>query len=158
MTHDDHTNVSGDVTDIFAHRFVVATATGRVLADLGTRGAEKVRLLVGDHVDLWGEMKPSELKVSRIAQSGGTAISIGHGKPTDDREDLYAAAALGTVAAHGFTVVGVPRRKPKHFEILGRGKGGDFVELHVELNGTLRNSKPVPASDHEWAQEIKQAG
>ncbi len=83
MTHDDHTNVSSNVTDVFAHRFVVATATGRVLAELGTRGAEKVKLLVGDHVDLWGEMKPSELKVSRIAQSEGRpSRSDTAGRPT----------------------------------------------------------------------------
>lgn len=158
MSHDDHTTISGEVTDIFSHRFVVATAKGRVLADLGTRGMEMVALRAGDHVQLWGEMKPSELKVSRIAKAGDATISIGHGETSDSHDDLYAASALNTVKAHGLTVVGIPRRKSNHFEILGRDKDGNFFELHVELDGTLRNSKPLPASDHEWAQEIKQFG
>ena len=35
MSHGEQTTLSGDVTDVFAHRFVVKTAKGPVLADLG---------------------------------------------------------------------------------------------------------------------------
>lgn len=158
MNHGEQTTLSGDVTDVFAHRFVVKTEKGPVLADLGPGGAEKVRLQKGDHVELWGEMKPSELKVSRIVRAGGEAISIGHGKPGGGKEDANPAAALRTVEANGFAVVGAPRRKPKHFEILGRDKAGDFVELHLEIDGTLHKSKPVAAGDAKWAQEMERAG
>ncbi len=58
-------NLSGEVTDIFAHRFVVKTEAGKILADLGPKGAEQVTLREGDKVTLSGEMKPSELKIHR---------------------------------------------------------------------------------------------
>jgi hypothetical protein len=36
MSHEELTKaLSGEVTDIFAHRFVLKTADGKVLADLG---------------------------------------------------------------------------------------------------------------------------
>ncbi len=156
MDQNIQTTLSGDVTDIFAHRFVVRTTAGTVLADLGPGGAEMVKLRRGDHVDLWGEMKPSELKVSRIARTGEEAISIPHGKPTDhQQDDVDPEAAVRSVEANGFAVVGVPRRKPRHFEILGRDKGGDLVELHVELDGTLRKSKPVLANEPKWFHATK---
>ena len=66
---DKHKALSGEVTDIFAHRFVLKTADGKVLADLGPEGAEQVLLTEGDRVELWGELKPSEIKVHSIART-----------------------------------------------------------------------------------------
>jgi hypothetical protein len=60
MSHDAQTPISGEETDIFAHRFVVKTATGKILADLGPKGAEHVVLKDGDDVKISGEMKQSE--------------------------------------------------------------------------------------------------
>jgi hypothetical protein len=59
--------------------------------------------------------------------------------------------------ANGFTVIGKPRRKPKHFEILGRDAVNDMIELHIELEGVLRKTRPVLDDDRKWASEI-QAG
>jgi hypothetical protein len=69
MSHEEPTKaLSGQVTDIFAHRFVVKTADGKVLADLGPKGAEQVLLKEGDRVELVGELKPSEIKVHSIEE------------------------------------------------------------------------------------------
>jgi len=57
--------------------------------------------------------------------------------------------------ANGFEVVGNPRRKPKHFEILGRDAAGDFVEMHIELGGALRKTRPVEKDDPKWATELR---
>ena len=54
-----HITVSGTITHVFAHRFVVETAKGPVLADVTPRGLEQVSLRIGDDVRLEGEMKPS---------------------------------------------------------------------------------------------------
>jgi hypothetical protein len=71
MDHERHTrSLSGQVTDIFAHRFLVRTDKGKVLADLGPKGAGKAPLREGDQVDLIGDMKPSELKVHSITKNG----------------------------------------------------------------------------------------
>jgi hypothetical protein len=70
MSHEEPAKaLSGEVTEIFAHRFVVKTAAdGKVLADLGPKGAEQVLLKEGDRVELVGELKPSEIKVHSIEE------------------------------------------------------------------------------------------
>jgi hypothetical protein len=158
MSHEEQSKtLSGEVTDIFAHRFVVKTADGKVLADLGPKGADQVPLKAGDRVNLIGNMKPSELKVHSIARNGERPVGIEHPKKPHPHEldEADPGPALKTAEANGFTVLGKPRRKPKHFEILGRDLAGDVVELHVELDGSLRKTHPVHDDDPKWATEIK---
>jgi hypothetical protein len=159
MDHEKQTrSLSGQVTDIFAHRFVVKTEKGKVLADLGPKGAERVALKEGDQVDLVGDMKPSELKVHSIAKNGARPILLEHPakphRPPHELDDADPRPALKTAEANGFTVLGEPRRKPKHFEILGRDSAGDIVELHIEPDGVLRKTKSVHEDDPKWATEI----
>jgi hypothetical protein len=159
MDHERQTrSLSGQVTDIFAHRFVVKTDKGKVLADLGPKGTEQVPLREGDRVELIGEMKPSELKVHSIARNDGRPILVEYpGKPhypPHQSEEVEPAAALKTAEANGFVVVGKPRRKPKHFEVLGLDSAGDMVELQIEPDGALRKTKPVHEDDPKWATEI----
>ena len=71
-------NLSGTVTEVFAHRFVVETGKGKILADLGPKAAERVSLKEGDHVELIGDMKPSELKVHSIAKNGAPPVLVDH--------------------------------------------------------------------------------
>jgi hypothetical protein len=158
MSHEElPKTLSGEVTDIFAHRFVVKTTNGKVLADLGPKGADQVLLKEGDRVELAGDLKPSELKVHSIAKNGERLILVDHpSKPRPhEHAEVDPGPALKTAEANGFTVVGKPRRKPKHFEILGRDPAGDMVELHVELDGSLRKTRPVHDDDPKWATEIK---
>lgn len=140
--------VTGKVTHIFAHRFVVRTTEGSVLADLTPRGMEQITLRVGDTVGLEGEMKPSELKVSRLVRDGKT-IRVEHKPKHDHHPHADPRIAMAAARELGFEPVGDPRRKPKHFEVLGR-KSGKLTELHIELDGHLRKTKPVDGSDHKW--------
>jgi hypothetical protein len=156
MDHNAQTTLQGEVTDIFAHRFVVKTGTGKILADLTPNGAEQVVLRRGDQVTVSGEMKPSELKVHEIKLAVGASVIIRHYKPhLDHRESVDPGPVLKTAAANGFAVVGALRRKPKHFEILGRDSAGDFVELHVELGGALRKTRPVERDDPKCAADTR---
>lgn len=157
-----HTVLVGEVTDIFAHRFVVRTKSGKILADLGPKGAERVALREGDRVTLFGDMKPSELKVQTIQREGGPSVVLDHHKKPHphhphaaEHEDADPKLALATVSGNGFSPVGRPRRKPKHFEVLGKNAAGDFVELHVELDGALRKTRPVEKDDPKWTAEIQ---
>ena len=141
----------GEITDVFAHRFVLRTAAGTILADLGPKGDEQVALAVGDSVEISGTMTRSELKVARLIR-GETAIDFEHGKrPSDACDDVDPQLAYKAAGENGLTVVALPRRKPKHFEVLGRDDTGDFVELHIDLDGRLRKSKPGDAADAKWA-------
>jgi len=150
------TAVSGKILHVFAHRFVVETAKGAILADVTPKGIEKLALHVGDTVSLEGEMKPSELKVTRFTR-GGKTIEVEHKKKPhhDDHHDHHHAPAdpaivLKAARKAGYEPVGTPRRKPKHFEVLGR-RDGAFTELHIELDGHIRKTKPGVSDDPKWA-------
>lgn len=159
MPHHHRAAVSGRITDVFAHRFVVETSEGqRLLADLGPKGTEMVALRPGLDVRIEGEQKPSELKVDRISVAGARAVEIVH-KPKPHHGPHDAAdpsAALGAVKAAGYEPLGAPRRKPKHFEILAR-RGHAYVECHVELDGHIRKRKPVAPHDEKWVHDIAAA-
>ena len=157
MPHDaDHIRVSGVVTAIFAHRFVIEADKGKFLADLGPEGARRVSLRAGDKVTVHGERKPSEIKVSEIEKAGERLVRIDHPHKKHhhhdhhEHDDVSPAAALKAVAKAKFKVLGKPRRKPKHFEILGQSAKGDLIEFHVELDGHIRKRKPVEAGDPKW--------
>ena len=165
MSHDAETAVAGVITDIFGHRFVLKTANGKILADLTPKGVDQIELREGDRVELSGEMKPTELKIHTIRKHGGEEIVVDHKKPHEHgnkhghkHDHRHEAAdpkpALKAAKDKGFTVVGDPRRKPKHFEILGRDKTGDYSELHIELDGHVRKIKPLEAGDHKWSDTI----
>ena len=62
--------VAGHVTDLFGHRFALATGSGKILADIGPKGLEELTLAVGDKVTLTGEQKPSEIKVHTVSFGG----------------------------------------------------------------------------------------
>lgn len=154
----DHhtTSISGKITHVFGHRFVVETRHGAVLADITPKGLEQCALRIGDSVDLSGEMKPSELKVSRFV-SGKTAIIIEHKKkPHEHHHPSEPRDALKAARAAGFETLGEPRRKPKHFEVLGR-RNHQLTELHIELDGHIRKMKPVDGLDPKWNEALPKA-
>ncbi|AMN44990.1 hypothetical protein [Rhodoplanes sp. Z2-YC6860] len=151
---EDHRKLSGKITHVFAHRFVIETPKGAVLADVTPHGMEAVTLRVGADVQLEGEMKPSELKVFRFT-SGGKSVAIEHKKKHHDDHHGPADPEVARRAARqaGFEPVGEPRRKPKHFEVLGR-RQGIYSELHIELDGHIRKTKPVH-DDPKWADALR---
>jgi hypothetical protein len=148
--------ISGKITHVFSHRFVVETPNGAVLADVTPHGVGIVKLRIGADVGLEGERKPSELKVARFI-CDGQRIDIEHKKKHEP--DHHAAAdpkvAIGAARAAGFEPIGEPRRKPKHFEVLGL-RDGRHSELHIELDGRIRKTKPVD-DGHKWSQALRPA-
>lgn len=153
---DHHTiSINGKITHVFGHRFVVETSQGAVLADLTPKGAEQHAVRVGEIVSLSGEMKPSELKVSRLT-AGKTMVTIDHGKkPHDHHPHAEPGDAMKAAREAGFEPLGHPRRKPKHFEVLGR-RDHKLTELHIELDGNIRKMKPVENGDPKWSEALRQ--
>jgi hypothetical protein len=66
MPRQHYKTVSGKITHVFGHRFVITTEQGDVLADLTPSGLEHIALNLNDDVTREGEMKPTELKVVRL--------------------------------------------------------------------------------------------
>lgn len=169
MPHKD-CRVEGRITDVFFHRFVIARGDGsKILADLGPAGVDAFKIAPGLEIVATGEMKPSELKIHAIGRAGEPLVEIAHKKPPhkkpphhgpghDDHPHAPAdpAAAKDAVARAGLAVLGEPRRKPKHFEVLAR-RGDAFVECHVELDGHIRKEKPVGPDDPKWGDLIQNA-
>jgi hypothetical protein len=157
MPEHHHTSVSGTVTAVFAHRFVIESRGTKHLADIGPEALKQVDLKEGDKVTVTGELKPSEIKVTEIVKAGGTPIRIEH-KKKHDHEEPHAyrdpKAAIEAVTKHGFKVIAEPRRKPKHFEILGRSAEGEVLEFHVELDGDIRKRKPADIHEPRWKSAV----
>ena len=148
-------SISGLVTAVFSRRFVVEDKDGKHLADLGSE-ASVVDLHEGDKVTFNGRCKHSEIKVSTIAKEGGEMIFIdrkghGHDKKLVRHDPRLALAAL---KLEGYTVLGAPLGKPKHFEILGRSAKGKIVEFHVELDGAIDRKKPADMKAPKWASAM----
>jgi hypothetical protein len=151
MPHHHRATISGRITHVFAHRFVVETEDGAVLADVTPHGLERVALRAGLDVTLEGEMKPTELKVDSFA-AGGRTVRIPHHPHHHDHGPADPEVALGSARDAGYTPMAKPRRKPKHFEVLGR-RNGRFVELHIELDGRIRKSKPADPHEPKWQEK-----
>jgi hypothetical protein len=141
VTH-ERCELSGVITHVFYHRFVVQTAKGAVLADLTPDGADLVTLRVGAHVTLEAEKKPSEFKVTRFTCSGGSVVIEHKKKHHHGHDHRGSEMAIKAVRTAGFAPVGEPRRKPKHFGVLGLSNGR-HSELHIELDGRVRKIKPA---------------
>jgi hypothetical protein len=153
----DMQTVTGTVWAVFGHRFALEGKDGPVLADLGPKGAEGIAIAQGDRITIQGACKPSEIKVFSVTLADGTTRDIpwpkkpreadgkGDGKGADGRHGpADPAAALAAVAAEGYAVEGEPKRKPKHFEIVG-AKDGVRHEIHVEFDGKIRKANPLAA-------------
>jgi len=155
MPDHHHRTVSGRITHVFGHRFVVQSGSDAVLADLTPHGADQVTLRVGDEVKLAGEMKPTELKVSSFTMGGKTTM-IEHKKKHEEHVDADPKKALQAARTAGFDPLGEPRRKPKHFEVLGL-RGKEMVELHIELDGHIHKTRPVDRHDPKWHEAMHAA-
>jgi hypothetical protein len=157
MSDRHYKTASGKITHVFGHRFVLKTEHGDVLADLTPKGLERFVLRLNDEVTLEGEMKPSELKVARLTRGGDTILIEHRVKPHDDH-NLHADpfVALASAGAAVLAVLGSPRRKPKHFEVLGQRKG-EVNELHIELGGNIRKTTSVAKDDPKWSCELRGA-
>jgi hypothetical protein len=155
MPHHEYKTISGTITHVFGHRFVLRTGHGDVLADLSPKGSEQIALRLNDELTIEGEMKPSELKVVRLTRAGET-IRIEQKPKPHKQHGPHADPSIVQAAARaaGFTILGLPHRKPKHFELLGR-KNREFSELHVELDGHIRKTKPVGQDDQKWSDELR---
>jgi len=153
----DQIRLSGEVTDVFFHRFVLASGGKRYLADIGPRTAEAAAIQPGDQVAIEGEQKPSEIKVSRVSRNG-VDINVDWPGPKHHQDGpppfrLELSAAVKAAEEAGYEVIGDPRRGPRHFELLVR-KDGYYRELHVREDGTLGKSRIVEPADPKWRASI----
>lgn len=153
MPHHERITVTGRVTHVFAHRFVFEADGKSFLADLTPDGAKHAHLSPGSKVTLSGDMRPSEIKVDTIAVDDGAPVVVGK-RDHDDHAPGDPAVAEAAAQRLGYSILGRARRKPKHFEVLGRDGAGALFELHIELDGSLRKTRPVEATDAKWAADI----
>lgn len=145
MKTDSH-DAAGTVWAVFGHRFALDGAGGRILADLGPKGAAGIALAAGDRVSLQGTRKPSEIKVTRLTLADGSTRTIDW--PETEKHDhppADPALAIRAAEAAGYAVAGAPARKPKHFELRG-AKDGVSHEIHVALDGRIRKTKVLAAA------------
>jgi hypothetical protein len=139
---------AGTVTDVFGHRIVVQTATGKVLADIGPKAAETIKVKQHDHVEIEGDQKPAEIKVRRIGIAGGQMYDTGHGGPKHDKQHRHGDAPFGPAEATamartaGYDLIGDARPNKRHFEAVAT-KGGTKFEIHVHRDGRVEPKRDL---------------
>jgi hypothetical protein len=156
----EHKNItiSGTVTAVFAHRFVINCEEGKHLANIGPDAIDIVDLQKGDRVTIEGECKPSEIKVTKITIGCNNPIDVERIKKHqhgDEPEFHDPRIAINAVERDGFVVMGEPRRKPKHFEILGQSMTGTLTEFHVEFDGEIHKKKSADRDDPKWREAFR---
>lgn len=155
MPHNETTALSGTIIHVFAHRFTLEAQGKTYLADLGPKGAQAFSPSPGLPVSLEGERRPSEIKVTRIEATGRAPVFIEHKKPNhglghkhaDVPADVHVVLAAARKA--GWEPKGLPRQKPKHFEVLARHGQGAWTELHIDFAGEIYKQKAADAE--KWS-------
>lgn len=158
MPHHETIALSGIIQHVFAHRFTL-DANGKVyLADLTPKGADAFPLANGLKVQLEGEQRPSEIKVTLISAAGQQPVQIHHNKPhhapghRPKHGGDYDSALIAALKDRGWEMRGEPKRKPKHVELLARRGEGPWTELHVDFSGTIYKEKAPDAE--KWGQMV----
>ena len=154
----ENVGLEGEITHVFGHRFVLRTQTEDILADLGPKAESEVPLRVGQKAFIVGARKRSEVKVAQLSVEG-QSYALDHPPAPHPRAEvppmsLSRDQAMHVVSHAGYQIIGEPKRKPRHYEVLGR-KAGTFPELHVHEDGKIRKSRPVGPGDHKWEGVIK---
>jgi hypothetical protein len=150
--------ISGTVTDVFGPRFVVETSTGKVLVDIGPKGADKVVIKRGETIAIEGDRnKHSQLRAHRVTMADGQAYEVDKrskswrewimGKPAADSMGSFDAAEARKFAADkGYQVSGNPVATKKHFRVMA-AKDGKNYELRIHRNGKVEQNLAFGASE-----------
>jgi hypothetical protein len=156
--------VTGNVTDVFGHRYVVDEGGKKSLVDIGPKGRDAVTINSGDKVSVEGELTDAgEVRAASVAVGDKPAVELPEartwwekltGAEPKDKVDLTPDAAKVMVQKAGYEVIGEPRPKKKHFEVLGK-KDGKFYEVHAHADGDLKGIHTVDASDPKWGSLVK---
>ena len=136
--------ISGTVTGVFGHRFVIRNEEGKWLANLGRKG-RAYTIFEEEKVVVKGRLKNFEIKVSEMKKDMG-----GHARNVKERDRVDTKVpgsdphdAIAAVEHLGYEIMGDPRRKPKHFVIRGRSSTGEMRKFDVNFDGVIRGQKTV---------------
>ena len=139
--------IVGTVTDVFGPRFVVETATGKVLVDIGPKGADKVVIKQGEKIEIEGDRKQDQLRARRVTLANGHAYVVDRrgkswrewlvGKRTPEATGTFSPAEAKKFATEkGYRVSGEPVARKRHFTVMAAKDGKDY-ELQVYRDGRV---------------------
>jgi hypothetical protein len=156
--------VTGTVTDVFGHRYVVDEGGKKSLVDIGPKGRQLVTIKTGDKISVDGEFTDAgEVQARSVTVADKPAVALpepgswwqklaGTGKA--EGPELTPQSAKEMVAKGGYEVVGEPRPEKKHFEVLGK-KDGRYYEVHAHRDGSLKGIHRVDAKDPKWGTLVR---
>jgi hypothetical protein len=117
--------VTGNVTDVFGHRYVVDEGGKKSLVDIGPKGRDAVTINSGDKVSVEGELTDAgEVRAASVAVGDKPAVELPEartwwekltGAEPKDKVDLTPDAAKVMVQKAGYEVIGEPRPEEEAF-------------------------------------------
>jgi hypothetical protein len=125
----EQAKINGIVGEVFGSRFVLETASGKVLVELSPKGADKVTIKAGDKIDVEGDRRANQVRAQRVTLANGQAYTIAK-KTRTWREFVTGTpakpdvtAAFGNTEAKniatkaGYTLATEPVSEKKHFAV-----------------------------------------
>jgi hypothetical protein len=144
------TAIKGEVAEVFGNKFVVQDGTGRALVETGRAGEGGGLVARGEAVTVQGRFERGFLHASLLTHGDGSTVVLGPagGPPTGSldwakdriglgpKPDLPALTAA--VQAAGYSDLRITGRGPRHIEVAAKDRDGRERQLHVGLDGQIR--------------------
>jgi hypothetical protein len=147
--------VFGTVADVFGHRFVIETEAGKVLVDIGPKGADKVAIKRGEKIEIEGDRKESEIRARRVTLADGHAYEVSKPGATwrewltgarppetpgpcriEERQAFGEAEAKKLASDNGYQLTSDPVATKRHFRATAT-KGGKPYEIDLHRDGKI---------------------
>jgi hypothetical protein len=149
----EQAKINGTVGDIFGSRFVLETASGRVLVELSPKGADKVTIKAGDKIDVEGDRRANQIRAQRVTLANGQAYTIakktrtwrefvtGTAAKPDGKAVFGSAEAKNIATTAGYAVATEPVSEKKHFAVQAN-KDAKAFDLKIFRDGRV-DAKPA---------------
>ncbi|MFN3867922.1 MAG: hypothetical protein ACK4MF_02515 [Hyphomicrobiaceae bacterium] len=166
------TTIEGKITDVFGHRAVVETTTGKHLVNIGPRAGQIDRLKPGADIAIMGEVRDSGEVRARSLRFGTDVIALDDArlgapaalpqidsrapglKPPSSPFGVWGEADARRMASErGFEVSGPLVAEKRHFTGTAVDRDGRSLRIDIHRDGNIKVKSAFLAGDAARAAE-----
>jgi len=154
--------IQGKITDVFGHRAVVETASGKQLVNFGPKSKDLQQIKAGAEISVDGDMRKSGEIHARSLKVGSDEIILAKDKQTwrewllgddDDDKPFTEADARRIAGEKGYKLSGDLVAEKRHFTGMATDKDGKTVSVDIHRDGDIKAEVPFTAADAKASAE-----
>lgn len=149
--------IKGPISDVFGHRVVVQSDAKKFLVNLGPKIDELAAVKSGDTIAVEGDLtKSGEVRAYNVTLADGKKLEVSKDKKTwrqwllgedsTKRQVFTVADAKKLAADKGYTLLGEPAAKKKHFTAKATKDGKSF-DIALHRDGTIKEAVGFNVAD-----------